>query len=296
MNMFKALRPDEMFTFENGVTFLCTEKNGNIVTLKKVCGNILDGTTDVTALLDEGKTFDVDASSAKDMQSLYRLIYDRLTDSAKGRISSYKLIKDYVDTLKKSAGNNSDKRLDLGPIEVHLKKPFMSAAKFTDTDNKVLTDSQITSVYAWMSNAPVITSFIHEDDNMANDFDDTSFFESIEQFYKEGKFENVYRSICEYVLRKEGTLKVEIKTYIRSDDDFYADGFVFSYEKRSVYMRRAQFEDNDITKRIVFLKKTQTKIFTEFCAEKYNSDFFLMKNKKRAILRKSLPKSEYVIS
>ena len=147
-----------------------------------------------------------------------------------------------------------------------------------------------------MSNAPVITSFIHEDDNMANDFDDTSFFESIEQFYKEGKFENVYRSICEYVLRKEGTLKVEIKTYIRSDDDFYADGFVFSYEKGSVYMRRAQFEDNDITKRIVFLKKTQTKIFTEFCAEKYNSDFFLMKNKKRAVLRKSLPKSEYVIS
>ena len=172
----------------------------------------------------------------------------------------------------------------------------MSAAKWTDVNNNILSDEQLVSLYAWMSNAPVITSFIHEDDDISNSFDDTCFFESIEQFYKEGKFENVYKSICEYVLKKAGRLKVEVKTYIRTGDDFYADGFVFSFEKGSVFMRRAQFEDNDITKRIVLLKKTQTRIFTEFCAEKYNSDFFLMKNKKRAILRKSLPKSDYVIA
>ena len=146
-----------------------------------------------------------------------------------------------------------------------------------------------------MANAPVITVFEHSEGGDAHRFDDTCFSERIEQFFKDGKFDNVYRSICEYVIRLKGELKVEIKSYIRNEDDFYADGFQFVYEKGAVIMRRATYADNDIMHRIVALKKSPQRLFSDFCAEKFNSDFFLMRNKKRAVLRKSLPKSEYII-
>lgn len=295
MNMFRSLRVDELFTFENGISFLCTEKNGNIISLKKVFGNIIEG-CDLAALLEEGKSFDVDASSTREIQALYRLIYDKLTDSAKGRITSYQLVKEYVKNLKAAAGNNSDKRIDIGPMIIHLKKPFMSAAKWVGADNNTLTDEQMVSLYAWMSNAPVIVSFIHEDEQDLTRYDDTCFYEYIEQFFKEGKFDNVYRSICEYVLRLSGKLKVEIKTYIKNDDDYIADGFVFTFENGGVMMRRATFEENDITRKIITLKKSPSRVFGEFLAEKYNSDYFLMKNNKRSILRKALPKSEYIVN
>ncbi len=295
-NMFKSLRAGEMFTFENGTSFLCTEKNGNIVTLKKMCGNIT-GDSDVTTLLNDGKTFDVDSNSQKEIQALYRLIYDRNTDSAKGRIFSTSTTKDYVSALTESAENNSNRRIDIGPIILQLKKgSFMSPAKWLDINNSPVSDEQINALYAWMSNAPVIIDLNHTDDDLKNDYDDTCFSEYIEQFFKEGKFNNVYKAICQYVYEKKGTLKVEIKSYIRNNEDYYADGFVFSFEDNAVIMRRATYGDNDITHKIVALKKSPARLFSDFCAEKYNSDYFLMKNKKRAVLRKSLPQTSFAFS
>nr|WP_297765709.1 hypothetical protein [uncultured Butyrivibrio sp.] len=295
-NMFRSLRAGEMFTFENGTSFLCTEKNGNIVTLKKMCGNIL-GDSDVTALLNSGKSFDVDSDSQKEIQALYRLIYDKDTDSAKGRIFSTSTTKDYVAALTGSAENNSDRRIDIGPIILHLKKgAFMSPAKWLDINNNAMSDEQINALYAWMSNAPVVIDLKHTDDDLANSYDDTCFSEYIEQFFKEGKFDNVYKAICQYVYEKKGTLKVEIKSYIRNNEDFYADGFVFSFEENAVIMRRATYGDNDITHKIVALKKSPARLFSDFCAEKYNSDYFLMKNKKRAVLRRALPKGSLSLS
>lgn len=293
-NMFRSLRKGEYFVFENGVSFICTEKKGNIVTLKKFCGNIT-GDSDISALLSEGKEFDVDPASSSEMQALYRMIYDRHTDSARGRIASMAVVKDYVNALIGGAEKGCDKRIDVGPIMMRLKKPFMQPAKVYNAENHVVDNETLYRLYAWMRNAPVIINFIHSKESDVHAFDDTRFSERIEQFFKDGKFDNVYNSICEYVLRLNGEMKVEIKTYIRNEDDFFADGFLFSFENDAVIMRRATYSDNDIMHKIVALKKSPQRLFVDFCAEKYNSDYFLMKNNKRAVLRKSLPQSKYII-
>ncbi|MCR5670142.1 MAG: hypothetical protein K6G10_03985 [Butyrivibrio sp.] len=293
-NMFRSLRVNELFVFENGLAFLCTKRQGNIVTLKKICGNIT-GDSDISTLLSDGKEFDVDPSATNEMQALYRLVFDKYTDSAKGRISNMALTKEYVDVLIGGAESKTDKRIDLGPMMFRLKKPFMSQPKIYDSENHVMAPEKMVVLYAWMRNAPVIIDFIHADNKKDHSFDNTRFEEHIEQFFKDGKFDNAYRSICEYVLRLKGELKIEIKTYIKSGDDFYADGFLFSFENGTVFTRRATYADNDITHRIVSLKKSPQRIFTDFCTEKYNSDYFLMKNNKRAVLRKSLPQSEYIV-
>ena len=295
-NTFRSIRAGELITFENGTSFLCTEKDSNIITLKKICGDIT-GESDVRTLLGEGKAFEVDANSDKEMQALYRIVYDHVTDSVKGRISSISTAKAAVDSMIGSAAAKTDRRIDLGPVMLRIKKgAFMSPTKVYDSDNNVLSNEQLYTLYAWMNSAPVIIDFEHDDNELGNDYDDTCFGEYIEQFFKEGKFDNVYKSICEYVYQMKGKLKISIRSYIKNDMDFYADGFVFSFEKDAVIMRRAPYGDNDITHKIVALKKSPARLFSDFCAEKYNSDFFLMKNKKRAVLRKSLPKSSYVIA
>ncbi|MBP3781704.1 MAG: hypothetical protein J6I68_00485 [Butyrivibrio sp.] len=292
-NMLKALREGELFVFDNGTSFLCTKKEGNIVTLKRVCGNIL-GDSSVSSILSDGKEFDVDPSKYTEIQSLYRSISDHYTDSVRGRISNITVSKEYVKALIGGAEKNCDRRIDVGPVMMRLKKSFVSPAKIYDAEGKIMPDDKLQLLYAWMSNAPVITVFEHTDKG-EHEFDDTRFSESIEQFFKDGKFDNVYRSICEYVIRLKGELKVEIKSYIRNEDDFYADGFQFAYKDGAVFMRRATYADNDLTHRIVALKKSPQRLFSDFCAEKFNSDFFLMKNNKRAVLRKSLPESEYIV-
>lgn len=291
-NMFKALREDELFVFDNGTAFLCVKKDVNILTLKKVCGNIM-GDSNVSAILADGKEFEVNSESQAEMQALYRLVYDKYTDSVRGRISNVTVTRDYVKALLGGAEKNCDKRLDVGPMMMRLKKSLMSPAKVYNAEGGIVPDETLQMLYAWMTNAPVFISFEHTDDT--HEFDDTRFSERIEQFFKDGKFDNVYRSICEYVLRLKGELKVEIKSYIRNDDDFIADGFQFAYDNGAVIMRRATYSDNDITHRIVALKKSPQRLFSEFCAEKYNSDYFLMQNNKRAVLRKSLPQSEYIV-
>ena len=175
-------------------------------------------------------------------------------------------------------------RLDLGPICVTIKKSRMSGVKYYNSDNQVMDEEQLQKIYAWMDTCPVMVGFERENASLEDNFNDSLFNFEIEQYISEGKFQYVIDLIKNYCTENKGGVKVIFKSYIRNNYDYEAVGYVFSFENEAMILRRAVFDDNDIEKRIIALKKVGSREFLEFCDTKYNSDYFLIQNKKKQVL------------
>jgi hypothetical protein len=226
-----------------------------------------------------------------EIQYLYSKTKAGTSDSLEGRVSSMLKAQDAIKAIEKefTTEKSSEKRVDFGPIPVTLKKVMFSGNKWYDADNNLLNVAQLSNIFIWMATAPVIMDYIRKEPSLEKEYDDSLFDESLEQFYSEGKFEEVCSMTALYCLKNVGDLDIVIKSYIKHNDDYIAAGFIFSVTGNSVVIRRLHFEDNDIQGRYDILKNVPQQAFIDFCKEKFNSDYFLIENKKKKVLMKDMP-------
>lgn len=286
-NLIKNLHQDEVITFDNGMSFLCTETNNGFIALRKICGNILTGAS-LSNLFSMAKPFDV-ALSDKEMQNLYSKIKSSYSDSIKGRKVSLFDINKEIKYLEDKVDKNSEHRYDFGPLIVKYKKTVMSGNKWLNEDGRVLDKAYLVNILSWMKTAPVITEYKRKEPSLEKEYNDNLFDEKLEQQFKEGRFENIVKEISTYCIKEQGDLEFVIKSYVKEEDDYIATGFQFTCTENGILIRRSYYEDNDLSNHMETLKKVPVRIFMDFCEEKFRSDYFVIKNKKRSILMKGMP-------
>lgn len=289
-NIIKSLRAEEIITFDNGSSFLCTENNNGVIALRKVCGNITAG-VQISSLFSIAKSFDVAMSDAE-MQNLYSKVKSLSTDSIKCRKFPLSDVRNVIKSLEDKVDKNSERRYDFGPIILKYKKAVMSGNKWLNEDGQVVSKEQVENILAWMYSAPVIIEYKRQEPSLEKEYNDNLFDEHLEQLFKECRFENAIRDISTYCLKENGDLEFIIKSYVKEEDDFIATGFQFVCAENGIIIRRAYFEDNDLGNRMESLKKVPTRIFTDFCEEKFMDNYYIVKNKKRKVLMKGLPDLE----
>lgn len=281
-NMFKGLRPNEIVTFDNGISFLCTENENSIVTLRKLCGNIFNGPT--SDLLTMSRKFDL-GYSAREMQNLYCKVRTSFSDSVSGRIASSLEAKNEINQFEESVEKNSEKRIDLGPLAFIYKKPLLSAPKWYTDDNQPVSSDLLLNVFSWMLTAPVIVDYIRKEPSPDKECNDNLFNESLEPYFLQGKFNEICAKIIAYMTYNNMDLSISFKSYCRNNSDYTAVGYLFELsDNMNITIKRLTFEDNDITKKVVGTKYIQPEAFISFCKEKFNSDYFVYQNNKKKSL------------
>lgn len=286
-NMFKGLRPNEIVTFDNGLSFLCTENEKNIVTLRKLCGNISN--SPLSGLLTMSRRFDLGYSS-REIQNLYCKVRTTFSDSVSGRIASSSEAVNYIKKFEESVEKNSEKRIDLGSLAFIFKKPLLSAPKWYTDDNQPVSSDLLLNVYSWMITAPVIPDYKRKTSVPANECDDNLFNESLETYFAQGKFKEICAKLASYITYTQGDLSVSFKSYCRHDNDYIAIGYLFECSidddstDMTIIVKRLSFEDNDISKKVIGSKRVQPEEFVSFCKEKFNSDYFVIQNNKKKSL------------
>lgn len=289
-NKLKSLRPGEIVTFSNGWSFWCTENDRGTITVQKICGDITKGVP-LTSTLRPTKPFLIDFSY-KTLQNLYFKVKNVKTDSVSARVSSINntrvLVKSFADSLDKGASM----RIDLGPIAINAQKPRMGGViKWTGEDGEVYNEDQIALFFLWMATSPVIIEMRRKENTLETAYNDALFEEKIEALLSEFRFDDVCSEVAKYCLLNKGNVRVVFKSYIPSDKsfDYLAIGFLFTCEEGGVVIKRIEYDMNDISQRHVISKTINPALFTRFCEKKYNSDFSIIPNKKRQILRKGMP-------
>lgn len=283
-NMFKGLRPNEIVTFDNGLSFLCTENEENIITLRKLCGNISN--SPLSGLLTMSSKFDLGYSS-REIQNLYCKTRTAFSDSVSGRIASSAEAVNDIKKFEESVEKNSEKRIDLGPLAFIFKKPLLSPPKWYTDDNQPVSSDLLLNVYSWMITAPVISDY--KSTTLANECDNNLFNELLETYFAQGKFKEICAKLASYITYTQGDLSVSFKSYCRHDNDYIAVGYLFELfgcdsSDMSIIVKRLSFEDNDISKNIISSKRVQPEEFISFCKEKFNSDYFVIQNNKKKSL------------
>lgn len=287
-NLIKGLHQDEIVTFDNGLSFLCCENDDNGISLRKVCGNVFVSSS-LTALYTVGNTFGLSLSD-KEMLNLYSKIKSPTSDSIKGRKVSVFAIQKAIKEIEKKVEKNSERRIDLGPLILKYKRTMMSGSKWLNEDGQTVNQAQLIQIFAWMHSAPVFTEYKRKESTAEKQYNDNLFDEKLEMLFKEGRFDTAIKEIATYCMNENGDLEFLIKSYVPEGDDFVATGFQFVSAEDGVIIRRGYYEDNDINNHLESLKKVPPRIFLDFCEEKFKADYFVIKNKKREIIMKEMPK------
>jgi len=275
----KKISSSQVLTFENGLSFVCTGRDGDKIFLKEVFKNVTR-TTDLSAELN-GRSFFIDLSYREDIQKFYNLVRNRSTDSFVGRLEVIDVSWQRINAWTSGLDSRNSRKIELGPVELHVRKSAISnKLKWTDENGKAVSEENVKFLAAWLSTAPVVTEYKRSNDDYVNRYNDNALQGELENAYKSGDYDKAYKLLAAYCKKNGQSLKVTTKSYVAKDSGYKAEAFIFTVDGDEPAVFKATFENNDITKDFSSIEKSSAKEFIDFCAEKYNDTYINIKNDK----------------
>lgn len=289
-NFLKECKSGDVVHFDSNLAYVCeyTIGSGDNLTLsfRRISNNKSPSLNEI----DSYESVPVVYKSNISVQNFYDKIKDAYTDDMKYGLST---INDARALLNKLVSNiDVAKEISIGSNRFLVKKSTSDKnLVYYDSKGNLLPENKILYYLGWLKSSPNNVKIKRLEKPTAKmDFEDRQIKREFEDLmYNSKDYQTALNKLFAYCEANDGLLKIDMSSYVQNEVDFEAVTFTIKSENGNLSIKKLYYEDNDFNKNVVKIVNSSETELLQYCKQKYNENFKLIKSKFAEQVKKDHP-------